>query len=101
MTGNNVSGPLFSTIFFFFSVVNVSHGTAALTKKPILQKLTLAPKNLEVDPFPDPSVILRPPGGHFGFSRWFGVPGSVALQAVSKCPHCYWADIKLLTTIEA
>ena len=58
---------LFFLFFFLLSVVNVSHGSAALIKKPSYQKLTEASKNLEVDPLQTPSAILGPHGGHFGF----------------------------------
>ena len=50
--------PLFSSVFplplFFFSVATFSHRRSARIKNLIAQKLTAAPKNLGVNPFPDP-----------------------------------------------
>ena len=48
--------PLFLALFFpVFSTAYFSHGRRAQFKKPILPKLTGVPKNLSVDPFPDPT----------------------------------------------
>ena len=69
-----------------FSIVNISYGTAAL-KKNVVRKLMRAPKN--------PVGKFGAPGGHFGFSRWFGVPGNVELQVVSKFPHRCYAGISI------
>ena len=57
-----------------------SHRGTARIKKLILRKLFRTPKNLGVDTFPDPSAILGPPNGHFGFCRrcrrWASTPGA-------------------------
>ena len=61
-TGNDVSGHKFSFLLFpflFFPVVYFSHRRSARIKKLIQRKLTGAPQNLGVDPFPVPV-------GHFG-----------------------------------
>ena len=63
MTQWPLKTPFFSFSFFsffsFFSVVYFSHRRSAWIKKLIQRKLTGAPQNLGVDPFPDPV-------GHFG-----------------------------------
>ena len=55
---------------------------SAQIKKLILRTLTGAPKNLGVDPFPDP-------GSHFGepLVAILEFAGSVTLLAVSECPQ--------------
>ena len=62
---------------FFFSVIYFSQRRSARIKKLILRKLIVGvgPKNLGVCIFPDPSAILWPPNGHFGFCRRCGIAG--------------------------
>ena len=66
-----------------------SHRTNNWIWKLISQKLIRGSNKVGLDLFPDPFSHFVAPGGHFGFSRWRGVPGGAALQAVSDCPrHC-------------
>ena len=46
----------------------------------IERKCMGAPKNLEIDPFPDPV-------SHFGLNGRLGVAGGAALQVVSEGPR--------------
>ena len=58
---------IFPPVFFLVSsVVYFSHRRSAWIKNLISQKLTGAPKNLGVPPFPDPVSHFGVPGGHFG-----------------------------------
>ena len=81
-TGNNLTGSIFSPIFslFFFPVINVFHGTAAL-KKLFLANIVCNAQNLGVDPFPDKQTFLT-------ILDFVGIAGAAALQAVTECPLC-------------
>ena len=66
-TGNNDSGPLFSSLFFsiFFPFSPFFHSPSqpflkegVLGSKTCLAKLTGTPKNLVVDHFPDPDPLV-------------------------------------------
>ena len=67
--------------------------------KRILAKVDRRSNTLGSHLSTDLTAILGPPGGHFGFCRWWGVPGSVLLQVVSarlvltwNGRYRYWAS---------
>ena len=72
--------------FLFFSGTTFSHRKSARIKKLVLLKLTVAPNDLGVHPFPDPVGHLGSPGGYFGLLRFSWKEWSN--QAVRCCRRC-------------
>ena len=87
------------TLFFsclFFSTVFFSHRRSARIKKPILQKLTGAPKNLGLDTFLDPVSHFGAPTSHFaGIAGGERVPPALLGFYSPNC--CYQVCFPILS----